>query len=181
MRVRILGTAAGGGLPQWNCGCEPCTRARAGGTTRTQDGLAVSGDGTAWYLVNASPDLRTQLLRAPEFTPPAGTRDSPLRGVLFTSAELDHTLGLLTLREATRLAVYATAPVLAALPRPVLDAYTRVDWHTVRSGAEIALDGDLRATAFPLSSKRPRYAATADGDWTIGYRFAGPTGGVLVY
>ena len=73
MIVRFLGTAAGGGIPQWNCGCPGCDAARIAGFNRTQDTLAVSGDGVAWYLVNASPDLRAQLLATPELAPRPGT------------------------------------------------------------------------------------------------------------
>ena len=98
MIVRFLGTAAGGGVPQWNCGCPGCGTARAAGVDRTQDSLAVSGDGSAWYLVNASPDLRAQVLAAPELAAPPGTRDTPVRGVLLSTAELDHVIGLPMLR-----------------------------------------------------------------------------------
>jgi pyrroloquinoline quinone biosynthesis protein B len=199
MRARFLGTAAGGGLPQWNCACTECARARRDGVTRTQDCLAVSGDGQAWYLVNASPDLRIQLLRTPELAPESASwgrfrqasspgpaaRDTPVRGVLLTSAELDHTAGLLALREADRLAVYATAPVSKTLfAAPILNAYTTVDWRTVVCGEPIELDGGLTATAFALGSKRPRYAMdTMDApDWVVGYRFTEAAGrGALVY
>ncbi|GIH15979.1 pyrroloquinoline quinone biosynthesis protein PqqB [Rugosimonospora africana] len=176
MRVRVLGTAAGGGLPQWNCACDGCRQARAAGVDRTQDCLAVSGDGRAWYLVNASPDLRTQLLRTPELAPGPGRRDTPLRGVLFTSAELDHTFGLLSLREAGQLTVHATAPVRHALRgafplEPVLARYTRTRWETVVCGQAIPLDGGLSVTAIRLSEKSPRYAEPHAGDdWVIGYR-----------
>jgi pyrroloquinoline quinone biosynthesis protein B len=189
----VLGTAAGGGLPQWNCACDGCERARAAGTERTQDCLAVSGDGRAWYLVNASPDLRRQVLRTPELAAGPGRRDTPLRGVLLTSAELDHTIGLLSLREAQRLAIYATAPVRQALSGAfpvddVLTRYTQVDWHPVRCGSPVTLDGGLRATAVALGAKRPRYAADLPGDgpagddWVVGYRFGDVHGGgSLVY
>ncbi|MFI6154540.1 pyrroloquinoline quinone biosynthesis protein PqqB [Kitasatospora sp. NPDC051170] len=201
MRIRVLGTAAGGGLPQWNCGCAECTAARRGGEARSQDCLAVSGDGRAWYLVNASPDLRTQLLAAPELAPAPGTRDTPLRGVLLTSGELDHTLGLLTLREASGFTVHATAPVRHALHHafpvgPLLAAYTGADWHTVTPGKPVDLEGGLRAEAFALGGKRPRYAAHLPdrlpehlpdhlpdhGDWVTGYRFTEDgTGACAVY
>ncbi|WP_029137414.1 pyrroloquinoline quinone biosynthesis protein PqqB [Nakamurella lactea] len=184
MRVRFLGTAAGGGLPQWNCACEGCTRARREGTARTQDCLAVSGDGSAWYLLNTSPDLRTQLLNAPELTPSQGLRVSPIRGVLFTSAELDHTLGLFTLREADQLAVYGTRPVLAAIPAAqVIGNYSTVDWRTISCGVPFELDGGLTATAFLCSAKRPRYAQEGESqDWVIGYRVVGAADDrVLVY
>ncbi|MGA5824018.1 pyrroloquinoline quinone biosynthesis protein PqqB [Kitasatospora sp. NPDC094028] len=178
MQIRILGTAAGGGLPQWNCGCTECTTARRTGTARTQDCLAVSGDGRAWYLVNASPDLRTQLLAAPELAPAPGTRDTPLRGVLLTSAELDHTLGLLTLREAVGLTIHTTAPVRHALHHafpvgPLLAAYTTAAWHTATPGKPVHLAGGLHAEPFALGGKRPRYATDlpAHPDWVTGYRF----------
>ncbi|WIX92395.1 MBL fold metallo-hydrolase [Amycolatopsis sp. DG1A-15b] len=177
MKIRVLGTAAGGGSPQWNCGCPECEEARATGRSRTQDGLAVSGDGSAWYLVNASPDLRAQLPATPELRPPAGTRDTPVRGVLLTSAELDHTLGLLGLREAADLDVYATAWVHEALTtafplRTVLSAYTRAHRHDVRDGEPIELAGGLRVTATVLGAKRPRYASgLAPGAAVCAYRF----------
>ncbi|MGK3206143.1 pyrroloquinoline quinone biosynthesis protein PqqB [Amycolatopsis sp. MEPSY49] len=177
MKIRFLGTAAGGGAPQWNCGCRVCEAARDADVSRTQDGLAVSGDGDAWYLVNASPDLRTQLLANPELRPPAGTRDVPIRGVLFTSAELDHTLGLLGVREAAELDIYATAWVHEALTtafplQAVLSGYTRVRRHAVRDGEPVELAGGLRVTATVLSAKQPRYAsALAAGDSVCAYRF----------
>ncbi|TML24877.1 MAG: hypothetical protein E6G35_12830, partial [Actinobacteria bacterium] len=188
VRVRFLGTAAGGGLPQWNCACTGCTLARRTGVGRTQDCLAITGDGSAWYLVNASPDLRTQLVHAPELAPGPGLRDTPLRGVLFTSAELDHTLGVLTLREAASLDIYATAPVRSALEGPfpvgpILSGYTTVEWHEVVPGQPVALDGGLTVTVVTLGAKRPRYAAGLPGeDWVVAYRFVDPaTGGVFGY
>ena len=151
MKVRLLGTAAGGGLPQWNCACAGCVAARRAGVNRTQDCLAVTGDGSAWYLVNASPDLRTQLIAAPELAPGPGLRDTPVRGVLCSTGELDHTLGLITLREAASLQIYATAPVRAALEGPfpagpILSRYTTVEWHDVVPGAWMNLDGGLRSS-----------------------------------
>jgi pyrroloquinoline quinone biosynthesis protein B len=184
MKIRFLGTAAGGGLPQWNCACEPCSRARREGADRTQDCLAISGDGKAWYLVNASPDLRTQLLRTPELAPGPGMRETPLRGVLLTSAELDHTLGLVTLREGNELAVHATRTVLDALPwLPILDHYTRVDRRTMTCGVPFALDGGLTATAIALGGKQPRYAAAqpAARDWVIALRFVDADGRSMIY
>ena len=184
MRVRVLGTAAGGGLPQWNCGCPGYDLTRAVGGGRTQDGLAITGDGSAHYLVNASADLRAQLLAAPELAPPRHTRDPPVAGVLLTSGEVDHTLGLLTLREAATVNVYATAAVWSALPfASILDAYTTLRWHPVVSGRPFLLDGGVQVTAFAPGSKRPRYARGADGDeWTVAYRFTDTrTGRALVY
>jgi len=188
VKVRFLGTAAGGGLPQWNCACTGCTAARRAGVGRTQDCLAVTGDGSAWYLVNASPDLRTQLIAAPELAPGPGLRDTPVRGVLCSTGELDHTLGLVTLREAAALDIYATAPVRAALEGPfpagpILSRYTTVKWHEVVPGEWRTLDGGLMVRAVTLGAKRPRYADGLPGeDWVVAYRFVDPvTGGVLVY
>ncbi|MFF2041377.1 pyrroloquinoline quinone biosynthesis protein PqqB [Kitasatospora sp. NPDC058170] len=188
LKIRILGTAAGGGLPQWNCGCPGCATARTTGATRTQDCLAISADGAAWYLVNASPDLRGQLLAAPELAPAPGTRETPLRGVLLTSGELDHTLGLVTLREAAALTVHAGLPVRRALHGafpvgPLLAPYTKARWHTAVPGTVLELDGGLRAEPLALGGKRPRYAADQAGeegeertDWVTGYRFTDAAG-----
>lgn len=182
MKIRVLGTAAGGGLPQWNCACAGCAEAREAGGWRTQDCLAISGDGLAWYLVNASPDIRAQLLAAPELAPGPGRRQTPLRGALLTSAELDHTLGLAALREGT-LTVYATATVLAALPlRGVIDPYGGFRWEPLAGPLELA--GGLSALPVPVGRKRPRYAAGATDapDWVVAYRITDRnTGGVLVY
>ncbi len=193
MRARLLGTAAGGGLPQWNCACAICAGARRQGGGRTQDSLAITGTGDSWYLVNASPDVRAQILAAPELAAGPGRRETPLRGVLLTDGELDHTIGLLALREGSPLDVYAPAPVLAALDsdfpaRRILGPYGSVSWHAVRPGGTVELDGQLSATAIPLSAKRPRYAdsSPAGGEpaepWVVAYRFDDRvTGGSLVY
>lgn len=191
MRVRFLGTAAGGGLPQWNCGCPGCVHAREAGTGRLQDCVAVSGDDTHWYLLNASPDVGRQLAAAPELAPAPGSRDTPVRGVLLCTAELDHTIGLLSLREAGRLNVYATGAVLAALSGPfpvrwLLGSYTEVAWHPVEPGMPIELDGGLRAEPLHLGTKRPRYVAGLSKmdwiDWVVAYRLTDlRTGGVVVY
>ena len=191
MRVRFLGTAAGGGLPQWNCACPECAEARRSGRVRSQDSLAVTGDGSCWYLLSASPDVGRQVAAAPELAPGPGPRATPVRGVLLCTAELDHTIGLLSLREADRLTVHATGPVLAALSGPfpvrwLLGGYTEVAWRSVEPGRPFDLDGGLRAQAVAVGTKRPRYAtglSGVDGDcWVVAYRLTDPrTGGVLVY
>src|SRR5438046_1738887 len=128
MRVIILGSAAGGGLPQWNCGCGNCQDARLSGTGRTQSSVVLSADGARWVLLNASPDLRVQVAAHPELWP-RGARATPICAVVCTDGEIDHTLGLLLLREATtRLPVYAPASVAGLLERDwpvfrVLSAY----------------------------------------------------------
>ena len=189
MRTVVLGTAAGGGFPQWNCACQMCRRAGEPGVpARTQDGLAVSADGTAWYLLNASPDLRAQILATPALRAGPDRRDTPVRGVLLTDAELDHTLGLVTLREASNLRVWAPEPALRALSeavpvRQLLDSYASWSWHPVTEGDPLTLSGLLvRATA--VSGKRPRYAADAPEHpgWVVAYRIEDEvTGGCLVY
>src|SRR5436309_9976970 len=107
MRVIILGSAAGGGVPQWNCGGPNCLDARHDARGRMQSSVAVSADGKCWILLNASPDLRMQLAAHHELWP-RGMRRSPIGSVVLTDGEIDHTLGLLLLREsATRLPVHA--------------------------------------------------------------------------
>lgn len=114
MQILVLGSAAGGGLPQWNCNCPVCQRARSGDPKvcpRTQSSLAVRADEGSWFLFNASPDLRQQLNDNPALHPTHGARHSPIGGVVVTNADIDHIAGLLTLREGQRLSLYATARV----------------------------------------------------------------------
>ncbi len=120
MRIKVLGSGAGGGFPQWNCNCSNCRAVRAGAagfTPRTQSSLAVSADGVNWALLNASPDLRAQIAAAPELAPTAGdpVRASPIKAVALTNGDVDHVAGLLTLREAQPFSVYAAGRVLEAL------------------------------------------------------------------
>jgi len=119
MRLHLLGAAAGGGLPQWNCSCRNCVAARLNpALARSQSQLAVSAsqDGP-WLLINASPDLRDQLYRTPSLHPQPehGLRNTPVAGVVLTSADLDHILGLLLMREFTPVNIYATPSVLSVL------------------------------------------------------------------
>jgi len=114
MQVKILGTAAGGGFPQWNCACRNCRSLRNGtfsGKARTQLQAAVSSDGISWFLLNASPDLRTQIEASPFLSPRGSMRHSPISSVLLTSADLDQALGLLLLRELQPLQIFATASI----------------------------------------------------------------------
>lgn len=117
MIIRILGAAAGGGVPQWNCACANCMAARRGDLPRmTQSSVAVSADGVHWVVLNASPDIRAQLTETPALTPP-GLRGSPVCAVVVTNADVDHIAGLLTLREMTTFDLFAsgeTHRVLAA-------------------------------------------------------------------
>lgn len=118
MKILVLGSAAGGGFPQWNCVCDGCRRVRSGDPAarpRTQSSLAVSADGEGWVLLNASPDLGAQLLTCPALHPalhPEGAmRGNPIAAAVLTNADIDHVAGLLSLRESHRFAVYATSRV----------------------------------------------------------------------
>jgi pyrroloquinoline quinone biosynthesis protein B len=118
LRIVVLGAAAGGGVPQWNCGCEVCRAARDAHPElrRTQASIAFSNDGQHWYLVNASPDLRQQLIATPSLHPKAGQlRHSPIAGVILTNGEIDAVAGLLSMREGSPFTIYAHTKVLAIL------------------------------------------------------------------
>ena len=120
MRIKILGSGAGGGFPQWNCNCANCRALRGGAPgfqARTQSALAVSADGDNWLLLNASPDLRQQIAATPQLAPSThdGARASPIKAIALTNGDVDHIAGLLNLREAQPLAVYASRRVLDTL------------------------------------------------------------------
>src|SRR3954451_8558010 len=118
LRVVVLGAAAGGGVPQWNCGCEGCRAARADSDElqRTQASIAISGDGEHWFLINASPDLRQQLTATPQLHPKHGKlRHSPISGVILTNGEIDAVAGLLSMREGWPFTIYAHPKVLSIL------------------------------------------------------------------
>ncbi|HEY6728991.1 MAG TPA: pyrroloquinoline quinone biosynthesis protein PqqB [Polyangiaceae bacterium] len=113
----MLGSAAGGGFPQWNCACSNCSAVRAGDPAfeaRTQDSLAISRDGKRWILLNASPDIARQIEATPALLPRRG-RETPIAAIALTNGDLDHCLGLLNLRESQPLAIYATPAVLEGL------------------------------------------------------------------
>jgi len=179
MRVRVLGSCAGGGLPQWNCGGANSTRARRGDPDvppRTQPSLAVSADGARWSLLNASPDVRQQLAAFPALHPREGTRDLPLDTVVLTSAELDHVLGLLVMREALSYRVLSTAWVRDAILEN--DAAWRLlepSWGTAKLDTSVALDRDgaLEVRMFPVAPKVPpflRDVAKPHTETTVGLR-----------
>jgi pyrroloquinoline quinone biosynthesis protein B len=164
VRVRVLGSAAGGGFPQWNCRCEVCEVARAGARARprTQSSIAIrSGDGP-WFLVNASPDLRQQLatLDSPDT---GGVRTAPVAGVLVTDAEIDHTAGLLLLREAAApVRVFGVAGIERALTEgfpvlPMLAHFCGAEWQTLEPGRTQPLDSTLSVEPFPAGGDAPRY------------------------
>lgn len=186
MRVRVLGSCAGGGLPQWNCGGANSVRARAGDARmppRTQTSVAVSTDGARWSLCAASPDVRQQLAGFAALHPRPGTRDLPLDTVVLTSAELDGALGLLILREALSYRVLSTAWVFRALCEN--DAAFRMlepIWGTARIDETIELDRDgrLEARFFPLAPKVPTFLrdlAKPSPETTVGLRITERTTG----
>jgi pyrroloquinoline quinone biosynthesis protein B len=118
MRIIVLGAAAGGGFPQWNCGCPNCARARRGDPAalpRTQCSLAVSADGEGWLLLNAAPDLREQIAATPALQPREGGRGSPVKAVVVSGGDVDAVAGLLHLRESQTLALYAARRVLTLI------------------------------------------------------------------
>jgi pyrroloquinoline quinone biosynthesis protein B len=118
LRVVVLGAAAGGGIPQWNCGCPVClaARTRHPELQSTQASIAISADGDHWFLINASPDLRQQLIATPQLHPaPGKLRHSPIAGVILTNGEIDAVAGLLSMREGWPFAIYAHSKVLAIL------------------------------------------------------------------
>lgn len=160
LRARILGAAAGGGLPQWNCGCDNCALARRGDIpAQTQSSLAVSADGEAWAILNASPDIRDQLARTPELHP-TGLRKMPLRAVLVTNGDIDHIAGLLTLREMQPFTLFATPQIHEVLrANPVFDALNDSVVDRVRISLEQPFDllPGLTATLFAVPGKVPLY------------------------
>jgi pyrroloquinoline quinone biosynthesis protein B len=178
MWIRVLGSAAGGGFPQWNCDCPGCRAVRNGTRPcrpRTQSSVAVSADQRHWFLLNASPDVRTQIESFPAMRPRAGRR-TPLQAVLLTDAELDHTLGLLLLREGRGVDVYSTEAVRATLSDGTsilrtLEAYCPVRWHPVVPDADTSLGDGLSFRAFDVpTSKRARFGSGSEKGRVVGYR-----------
>jgi pyrroloquinoline quinone biosynthesis protein B len=181
VHVVLLGTAAGGGFPQWNCWCPPCRVARSDprrAIPRSQSSAAVSADGARWFLLNASPDVRDQLGRL-SFPKPAGIRHVPVEGIVLTDAELDHTLGIVLLREARRLQLAATEAV-----RRVIEDDSRI-LAVTRAFAEVTVtelvperalglcyaDGTpsgLQVTSFAVPAGPPRFAREERPGHTVG-------------
>jgi pyrroloquinoline quinone biosynthesis protein B len=159
----VLGAAAGGGFPQWNCNCPVCALAWAGDARvapRSQAGIAVSADGENWLLCNASPDLRAQILKTVALHPRRGLRQSPIRAVLLTGAEIDQAAGLLTLRERQDVALYATPATLAAIAdNPMFGALQpdRVRRHALSIGETISPLTGLSLEVFAVPGKLPLY------------------------
>ncbi|MGA2353854.1 MAG: pyrroloquinoline quinone biosynthesis protein PqqB [Terriglobales bacterium] len=182
MRIRILGSAAGGRFPQWNCGCGNCAAVRGNtrdaqhqmfrGKPRTQAQLALSADGSTWFLAGASPDLAFQIESCPDLHPHPlhnPPRNSPIAGVVLGSADLDHVLGLLLLRELQPLRVYAAPSILRILreENSMFGMLNRVEpqvvWTAMKAGAPFPLlladgqDSGLRCEVCYLSERYPKY------------------------
>ena len=163
MIVRVLGSAAGGGLPQWNCGCVNCRGARAGRLApRSQSSLAVSGDGERWWLINVSPDVAQQIESFPPLQP-QGTRGTPIAGMLLTDANVDHIGGLAILRQAGPHAFRVLSSAVVrdiALQQPAFIPFAESPhaWEVLPFGTRIDLDGRLSAEAIPVHGTTPGYA-----------------------
>jgi pyrroloquinoline quinone biosynthesis protein B len=186
MKIKVLGSAAGGGFPQWNCGCPNCDRARrglAGFSTRTQAQAAVSPSAGTWIFLNASPDLRQQVVRDPEFAPAANARATPISKIVLTSADIDSVMGLLHLREFQPLRVFATPSVLRVLTeenslfRCLERSSPPVCWEALLLGRAVSIDG-LSCRAISLGGEYPDYVSAglrknlAPEEAVIGLEFA---------
>src|SRR5262245_7144918 len=197
MHIRVLGSAAGGGFPQWNCNCRNCDGVRKGtirARPRTQSSIAVSADRADWTLFNASPDLLTQFRAFHELHPARAVRDTAVRAVVLIDAQVDHTTGLLMLREGGRLAIHCTSEVCEDLSRghpifTVLDHFCGVDWYPIKPDGtdsfQTAGAPGISFTAVALKSKPPPFSPRRNeprpGD-NIGVRISDPrTGRSLFY
>lgn len=164
MQICVLGTAAGGGLPQWNCRCRQCQAARNGQIPgRMHSSLAISTDRKSWFILNATPDITHQINGHTQLHPRVGKRSTPIGGVLLTDGELDHTVGLLMLRQNSSLSIYATQQVLDLLAttfpvRQIVSKFTRHRWVSIHPNQSFMLTDYLQVTPLPVGSKLPRYA-----------------------
>lgn len=196
MRIRVLGSAAGGGFPQWNCNCRNCDGVRKGSIrarSRTQSSIALSADNVNWVLFNASPDLLAQYKAFPEFQPGRAIRDTAIRSIVLMDAQIDHTTGLLMLREGRPLEIYSTDMVREDLTtgNPVfniLEHYCGVRWHRLptEAGNRFSVLGAeaLSFTVVPLKSNAPPYSPRRDhpreGD-NVGMRIVDPRSGKSLF
>ena len=200
MLLRVLGSAAGGGFPQWNCACVNCTGIRKGlirARPRTEESVGLSAGDGGWFLINASPDIRAQIER---YVPlhPHESRRSPIHAIVLTNGDLDHCLGLLTLRENHRLVIYATDSVRRGftegnvLYRTLQRFEDQVTWRTLKLDVEEPLlhaDGrpsGLTVTAVAVPGKLPIHleglVSSGEPDMNVGLRFRQSTEGrVLAY
>jgi pyrroloquinoline quinone biosynthesis protein B len=169
MQIRVLGSGAGGGFPQWNCSCPNCKSVRAGAikaTTRNQSSIAVSSDGEHWVLFNASPDVRAQLEGFPEIHPKNKVRGTGIEAIVIIDSQIDHVTGLLILREGDPLDVYCTEMVKQDLTTGfpifnILSHFCGINEHSIPLNGDaftIPNIDDLEFTALALKSKAPPYS-----------------------
>jgi len=196
MQVLVLGSGAGGGFPQWNCNCRNCDGVRKGtlrARARTQSSICVSSDGVNWVLFNASPDLLAQIKAFPALQPGRGIRDTGIRAIVLVDGQIDHTTGLLMLREGKPLEIWCTDMVHEDLTTgnplfKILGHYAGVNRHRlpIEPGNRFAIDGidHLRFTSVAPKSKAPPYSPHRnnphEGD-NIGVRIADPRSGRIVF
>jgi pyrroloquinoline quinone biosynthesis protein B len=195
VKVILLGTAAGGGFPQWNCWCPICRVGRTDperARPRTQSSAAVSSDGARWFLLNASPDVHRQVGRLSR-QPSDGPRHVPVEGIVLTDAELDHTLGLVLLREGRTLQLWGTCATLATLEGdsrllPVTRAFAEIRVTELPLGGEpvplLYRDGvasGLSVEAFAVPAGPPRFASADEPGHTVGLLLRESAGRTLAY
>jgi pyrroloquinoline quinone biosynthesis protein B len=202
MQVKILGSAAGGAFPQWNCACANCRAVRAGtfqGKPRTQTQVAITEDGILWFLLGASPDLRAQIEATQELHPRQGMRHSPIAGIALANADVDHVLGLLLLRELQPLRIHAAASVRRILREnnSMFGMLNRIPdqaaWTDFAAGKDFSLcdalgrDSGLRCRAWSLSDHYPTYVTAerqsqlASGEASLGFFIHSHSGARLAY
>jgi pyrroloquinoline quinone biosynthesis protein B len=170
MKIQVLGSGAGGGFPQWNCNCSNCNGLRIGkinALPRSQSSIAISTDNKNWILFNASPDIRSQLERFPESHPSDGVRGTGIRGVVLVDSQIDHSTGLLILREGCPIDVYTTEMVHKDLSTgyPIFNMLKHWNgglvWHKIELDSKpFTVEGVdyLQITAVQLSGKAPPYS-----------------------
>ncbi|MGR9044194.1 MAG: pyrroloquinoline quinone biosynthesis protein PqqB [Gammaproteobacteria bacterium] len=169
MKIKVLGSSAGGGFPQWNCNCHNCHRIRRNemnGQPRTQSSIAVSTDQRNWLLFNASPDILKQLEAFPAIQPQEGIRDTGIKAIMLIDSQIDHTTGLLMLREGKPLDIYCSDMVKQDLSTgfpifKMLEHYCTVNHHSIPlDGGSFTIPGidDLRFYSQSLKSKAPPYS-----------------------
>ena len=185
MHIHVMGSGAGGGFPQWNCNCNNCTGVREGtvkASRRTQSSIAISSDGVDWILFNASPDIKKQMDDFPALQPAREVRDTAIKAILITDAQIDHVTGLLTLREHNKpWDIYCTEAVHDDLTTGfpvfnILGHFRGINWHEIKTDLEsftIPAAPGLIFTAVPLKSEAPPYSPhrhnTVPGD-NVGIR-----------
>ena len=185
MHIHVMGSGAGGGFTQWNCNCNNCKGVREGtvkASRRTQSSIAISSDGVDWILFNASPDIKKQMDDFPALQPAREVRDTAIKAILITDAQIDHVTGLLTLREHNKpWDIYCTEAVHDDLTTGfpvfnILGHFRGINWHEIKTDLEsfsIPAAPGLIFTAVPLKSEAPPYSPhrhnTVPGD-NVGIR-----------